>query len=82
MLTRFRSYFVALSMPSFLSFIKSLSEEAGVSQKECTKVVAALNSILVKEVQARGSYQIPKMIIIRRKTIPAKEGGLKKAFGK
>ena len=73
---------LAQIMPSFVAFVKGLAEEAGVSQKECKKVVVALNSVLAREVKAKGVYAIPGMMVVRTKRTPAKQAGPRKMFGK
>ena len=69
-------------MPGLPAFIKCLSEEADVGQRECKKVVAALNSMLVREVRAKGVFTIPRMLIIRKKRTPPKLAGPRRVFGK
>ena len=49
---------LAQAMPSLAAFIKSLSEEAGVGQKECKKALVALNSMLAREVKAKDMEQL------------------------
>ena len=44
---------LAQVMPGLPAFIKCLSEEADVGQRECKKVLVALNTVLAREVRAR-----------------------------
>ena len=69
-------------MPGLPAFIKCLSEEADVGQRECKKVLVALNTVLAREVRATGVFTIPRMLIIRKKRTPPKQAGPRKVFGK
>ena len=53
-----------------------------MSQKECKKVVVALNSVLAREVKAKGVYAIQGMMVVRTKRTPTKQAGHRKMFGK
>ena len=71
-----------LSMARCVAFVRALSDECGVSQQDCKKVLDGLSKVLVAKVKKAGSCHIPNILIVRKVTKKATQGGEKKAFGK
>ena len=71
-----------LSMARCVAFVRLLSDESGVSQQDCKKVLDGLSKVLVKAVKESGCCRIPNVLIVRKVTKQATQGGEKKAFGK
>ena len=70
------------SMARCVAFVRLLSDESGVSQQDCKKVLNGLSKVLVAKVKESGSCRIPNILRVRSVTTKATKGGEKKAFGK
>ena len=68
-------------MPGSGGLTKALAQESKVSQSDCQKVLAALNKLAVKELQANGSFKIPKIVVVEKKATPAKQERIQNIFG-
>ena len=62
--------------------MRALSDECGVSQQDCKKVLDGLSKVLVAKVKKAGSCHIPNILIVRKVTKNATKGGEKNAFGR
>ena len=69
-------------MPRLVAFVRALSDEPGVPQPDCKKVLNGLSKVLVKNVKETGSCHIPNILRVRKVTKNATKGGEKKAFGR
>ena len=69
-------------MPTAAAFVKAVASEAGVGQADARKVLRAPNSVVVREVLAKGVARIPNLVGLRRKVVKARVAGVRKAFGK
>ena len=71
-----------LSMARCVAFVRLLSDECGVSQRDCKKVLDGLSKVLIAKVKETGCCHIPNILIVKKVTKKATQGGEKKAFGK
>ena len=69
-------------MPGLIAFVRLLSDESGVPQQDCKKVLDGLSKVLVKAVKETGSCHIPHVLIVKKVTKKATKGGERKAFGR
>jgi hypothetical protein len=62
--------------------VKAVATEAGVGRAEAKSVLVALNSVVVREVLAKGSFKVPSLVVVQKKIVKARQAGTKKVFGK
>ena len=64
-----------LSMARCVAFVRLLSDECGVSQRDCKKVLDGLSKVLVAKVKESGCCRIPNVLVLRKVTKKATQGG-------
>lgn len=67
-------------MPS--SLIADVASEAAVTQNDAKRVIEALTKIAAKELRDNGVFKLPFLANFREVKKKAREGGMKKCFGK
>ena len=69
-------------MPGVVGFTRELSEESGVAQGECRKVLDGLSKVLVKHLKEAGSCSIPNLLRVKKVVTKARPAAERKVFGK
>ena len=69
-------------MPTAAELIADVASEAAVAQKDVTSVIEALTKIAAKEPKKNGVFKIPFLANFKLVKKKAREGGVKKCFGK
>ena len=70
------------TMPTSAELIADVASEAAVAQKDVKNVIEALTKIAAKELKKNGVFKIPFLANFKQVKKAAREGGLKKCFGK
>ena len=55
-------------MARCVAFVRLLSDESGVSQQDCKKVLDGLSKVLVANVKESGCCRIPNILIVTKST--------------
>ena len=71
-----------LSMAGCVAFVRLLSDECGVSQRDCKKVLDGLSKVLIAKVKETGCCHIPNILNVKKVTKKATQWGAKNAFGR
>merc|ERR1712050_390507 len=61
---------------------KTIANEHGMKQKECSQVIESLVALATKEVKKTGVFTIPGVCRIKTRMKPATEAGVRMIFGK
>ncbi len=69
-------------MPSSAELIADVASEAAVTQKDVKSVIEALTKIAGRELKKNGVFSIPYLAKFKEVRNKAREGGVRKCFGK
>ena len=69
-------------MPTSAELIADVASEAAVTQKDVKSVIEALTKIAGRELKKNGVFSIPYLAKFKEVKKKAREGGVKKCFGK
>lgn len=69
-------------MPTVGGLIADVASEAAVAQKDVKKTIEALTKIAANELKKNGTFKIPFLANFKLVQKKAREGGIKKCFGK
>ena len=68
-------------MARCVAFVRLLSDEPGVSQQDCKKVLDGLSKVLVKAVKESGCCRIPNILLVWKVTTKPTNGERRKPLG-